>query len=87
MKKIRKATANEIIEFVKEKWNTQKCPMCENNKWEVSESCFGLAGFDKDNLIYGGENCPLMPMIALICNNCGNIIFINPLSVGLLKEK
>lgn len=87
-KKIKKATPEEIIEFVKKKWNDKKCPMCGNDKWDVSKSYFALQGFDDDDvLVFGGQGSPLMPMVTLICSNCGNIIFINPLSMGLLKQE
>lgn len=81
---MKKPTGNEIIEFVKEKWNTQRCPMCGNDKWSVSETIWGIQGFD-GGLIWGGSVA--LPLVAVTCNNCGNTVLISALSTGLLRKE
>lgn len=41
-----------------------------------------LINFDKVDEIKGSE---AMPLIAVVCNNCGHVEFFNPITIGIIK--
>ena len=71
---MKKIDSNEIINFLNSKWQGNTCPMCHNGNWNVS------------NKVFGGPSSAITPVVPVTCSNCGNTIFINVLSTGLLKE-
>lgn len=83
---MRKASGNEIINFLNSKWNGAPCPMCHGREWNVTDKFFELREFNNGDLIIGGSNNAITPVIPVTCKNCGNTVFINALTTGLLKE-
>lgn len=82
-KKMKKPTGQQIIDFLNDKWKSNTCPYCGKQEWNVTESVFELREFNEGNLNVGG---PITPVIPITCQNCGNTVFINALTSGLLKE-
>lgn len=70
------AETQALISFIKEKWKSQKCPYCQEDNWNVSDSVFQLTKYANGNMIIGG---PVLPVIPIICTNCGNTTMINAL--------
>lgn len=67
--------SNKIINHLNEKWQGRPCPMCGKGKWSVNDKIFELREFNEGNLIVGGG--PIIPVIPIICESCGNTILIN----------
>ena len=73
--------AQKLIEYLKEKWQGAACPMCRQSKWMVKEKVFELREFSEGNLLVGGS---VMPILPVICANCGNTILVNAITGGLI---
>ncbi|MBO8131979.1 MAG: hypothetical protein H0Z29_10795 [Candidatus Marinimicrobia bacterium] len=81
-----KNVVERIIQFLNEKWQKRPCPMCGVGNWSVQDRVFELREFRGGSLVVGGT--PIMPIIPVICNNCGNTILINAKTTGfVIKEK
>lgn len=83
---MRKADGNQIIQFLNERWKGAVCPLCGTGNWQVVDKYFELREFNDGNLVLGGPNSSIIPVIPVSCNNCGNTVFINALTTGLLGE-
>jgi len=73
-----------VIKHLSEKWGNQSCPMCGSNDWNVSDTIYELRKYHGGNLIIGGG--PILPIVPIICNNCGNSIFINAIISGAIDR-
>lgn len=76
-----------LIKFIDDKWRNSACPMCGKRAWGVSEKVFELREFNEGNLIIGGPDSAVSPVIPVTCRNCGNTVFINALSTRLLEDQ
>ena len=82
-----KIDTEKLIKFIDSKWHASVCPMCGVRAWGVSEKVFELREFNEGNLVIGGPNSVISPVIPVTCRNCGNTVFINALSTGLLEDQ
>lgn len=85
-KGMEKPTGQDIVKYVNDKWTNPICPMCGSRSWNVTDKIFELREFNDGNIVLGGPNSALLPVIPVTCENCGNTIFINALASGLIKE-
>ncbi len=76
---------DELIKILNEKWKSRPCLMCGDANWIVSNKVFELREFNEGNLIIGGGG-PITPVVTITCGNCGNIVMVNPMAIGLLKK-
>lgn len=81
-----KLEGQEIINYLNKKWHGAQCPLCGSRQWNVTDKVFELREFNNGDLVFGGPNNAITPVIPVTCANCGNIVFINALTAGLLKE-
>lgn len=81
------ASSDKTIEYLQRKWGSAGCPMCGGNEWNVSEKIFELREFSAGKRMVGESNGAILPVVPVICNNCGNTMFINALFIGLLEEE
>lgn len=64
--------ADQVITHLQEKWGEEKaCPYCDANDWQVGK----LIWFDAAD----GSEYPAVPVL---CANCANTTFVNPLAAG-----
>ncbi len=70
------------IAHLQQKWAGRTCPMCLVGNWSVQDSTYQLTEFNEGSLVIGG---PVIPVIPVICNNCGNTILVNAITAGVLK--
>ncbi|ENJ1574036.1 hypothetical protein AB0485_002168 [Vibrio parahaemolyticus] len=73
-------TFDDINNFVREKFQGQKCPLCGSTKQPSSIGINGrvvftnLNGMDPEgNNVYGS-----IPVIPLLCENCGHLTNLSP---------
>jgi hypothetical protein len=59
--------------------------MCGTGNWNVSDSIFELREYNQGNLVVGGG--PIIPIIPITCDNCGNTVFVNAILAGLIEQK
>lgn len=70
----------KLLSEINQKWITKSCPMCGQNNWNVDGNIVSpmrLSG--SGDIQLGGE---MMPLVAVTCMNCGNVVFVNPLVIG-----
>lgn len=55
--------------------------MCHVVNWSVQDSIYQLAQFNQGALVIGGS---VVPVITVVCGNCGNTILVNAITAGVL---
>lgn len=76
----------EIINFLNSRWAGAVCPLCQGREWNITDKIFELREFNNGDLVLGGPNCSIIPIVPVTCGKCGNTIFINAVSTGLMRE-
>jgi len=79
---------SEQINFLKEKisfYLKKNCQFCDHNNWVLSDTLFEIREFTGGNIIID-NNTSVMPLIVIICGNCGNMIFINAVSLKIFNK-
>jgi hypothetical protein len=76
-----KIDSEKTIVFLRDNWKNP-CPMCGVRKWNVLDTVFELHEYNKGSVVIGGT---VMPLITVVCSNCGTTILINALTSGLIK--
>jgi hypothetical protein len=71
----------KAIAYLRQKWGGRVCPMCGVGNWSVNESTFQLTEFNNGSMIIGG---PVVPVVPVICMNCGNTVLVNAITAGLV---
>jgi hypothetical protein len=71
----------KLKKFLNEKWSEPCCTVCGKDTLEFSDTLFKLNEVNPDGPLMGE-----MPVIALVCNNCGNIILFNAIVLGVARE-
>lgn len=76
-----RATVDQsIVNFLNSKWRPPKsCQVCGANTWNVEPQLAELRFLNLGAFVVGG---PVLPLVVLTCNNCGNTIFINAVKAG-----
>lgn len=73
---------DKFLNEINSKWKDKNCPMCSHNNWNINWNMVTptrLSG--KGGIELGGQ---IMPLVALTCMHCGNVVFVNPLVIGAL---
>lgn len=83
---MKKPSGDEIIKFLDVRWRGATCPLCGGRGWNVADKIFELREYNDGELIIGGAGTSIVPVIPVTCDTCGNTVFINALSTGLMKE-
>jgi len=78
-----KFDATKAIEHLQRKWANRPCPMCGIATWSVQDSTYQLIEFTQGALRVGG---PVVPVIPVVCQNCGNTILVNAIVAGVLAS-
>ena len=77
-----KIDVDKFIAYLDQKWGTRPCTMCGQSSWGVNDSVFQLIEFHKGAFIIGGSALPVIPVI---CKNCGNTVFVNAVVAGIVE--
>ncbi|AKH10535.1 hypothetical protein OEA30_005248 [Escherichia coli] len=75
--------SDQIIKYLSEKWGGSKCPLCKKGRWNVSDKIFELREFHEGNVVIGAG--PIVPIIPVTCDNCGNVVLVNAIISGCLS--
>jgi len=74
---LQQAFIEAAISWLGERWGPEKaCPYCGNTGWSV--------GTPFEVSLEGGNS--LSPHFPVMCDNCGNTVFINAILAGLLPD-
>jgi hypothetical protein len=77
--------SEQIIKHLTEKWKGRSCPMCGIGNWNVQEKVFELREYNGGNMVLG-ENLPIVPVIPVTCDNCGNSVMVNAIVAGAVPS-
>jgi hypothetical protein len=64
-------------------WKNKNCQLCNARNWSVSNKAYELRIFTGGGLVIG--NVPIIPLVPVTCENCGNTILINAKMTNLIK--
>ena len=72
-----KLNENKFVDAINTKWANTKCPMCNENNWNLNDHLVAPVYLSESgDFQLRGD---VMPLVAITCLNCGNVLFINPL--------
>lgn len=74
----------KAIAHLQRKWMGKPCPMCGVGNWNVQDSTYQLLEFNQGSMVIGG---PVIPVIPVVCSNCGNTILVNAILAGVVKAE
>lgn len=78
-----KFDGTKLVEHLRTKWHGRSCPMCNAGTWNVQNSTYQLLEFNQGGLVLGG---PVIPVIPIVCSNCGNTLLINAITAGIVAS-
>ena len=67
----------KFLQEINSKWVSKDCPMCHHNNWQVDKNLVTSVRLSESGKIELGGN--VMPLVAVTCMHCGNVIFVNSL--------
>lgn len=59
------------------------CPVCHMNNWIANGNVVAAVPLDQDGRLQIDQRTEIVPMIRLMCNNCGNLQFFDPIVMGV----
>lgn len=79
---------DQFLQFLQEKIQSMTCPLCHQDQWTISENIYELREYRGKNgyLLDGKIPVPIVPLIPMTCDNCGNTILINAILAGVLDK-
>lgn len=74
------AVDQRIVDFLNANWRPPKaCALCGLNAWSIEQNIAELRFLSMGAFVVGG---PVIPLIVVTCNNCGNTVFVNAIKAG-----
>lgn len=81
-----KINEQKVKDYLKSK-NICECPMCHAKEgWSVIDDLIPVPipiDMGNRNFMYSMESFNHLPLIAISCNHCGTVQFLNEVSLGL----
>ena len=74
----------KLLERINAKWKTKTCPMCQKNNWNIGKNLVSTVNLSDDGGVELGGS--VMPLVPIICMNCGNVLFVNPLVIDAVNK-
>lgn len=75
-----KLNEQKFLNEINERWKNKNCPMCGHNHWSIDKGMVSPMKLGEDSAIQLGGM--IMPLVAVTCAHCGNVVFVNPLIIG-----
>ncbi len=72
------------ISQINSKWSNAACPMCGHKTWSASDDIYSPTVIGQNGGLNIGKG--LLPLLPVICTNCGNTIFVNIKVLGCIDE-
>lgn len=61
------------------------CNVCHGKTWILNDTIFELREFLGGTLVLSSKAI-VFPVVAVLCNGCGNTLFFNAIQLGLIKK-
>jgi hypothetical protein len=75
----------KVKKYLNEKWpEPQACSVCKKVDWKFSDKLYALTEYDPEYLSFERYK---LPLIALVCTNCGNTILFYEKYIGVLEGR
>ena len=74
-----KINQEKLNDYLK-KLTPHVCPLCGKGPWVAGNTVFQLIEYNQNSIVIGG---PVLPVIPICCENCGNTYFVNTLIAKL----
>jgi hypothetical protein len=75
----------KVQQWLSENWSgPHECQVCKNSDWIILDNIWELRKFEGGGLVIGGA--PVLPVVALMCNVCGQMLFFNAIAVKALER-
>lgn len=75
----------KVKNYLNEKWpEPQACVVCKKVDWSSSDKLFALKEYGPEHPLLERSE---LPVIALVCNNCGNTMFFSAISLNLINGR
>ncbi|MBQ5873493.1 MAG: hypothetical protein IIW58_05045 [Bacteroidales bacterium] len=86
--KLTAAQKNELIKKLNSYGNkTQPCPICGGKRWNVNDTIVEIREFNNGDMVFGGSDSAIIPMITINCEECGYIRFLSAIKLGIINSK
>jgi hypothetical protein len=59
------------------------CPACRQSRWQAGGHVVELRPFHGGSMVLGG---PVYPMVFLMCQTCGHMVFFNAIITGVMEQ-
>jgi hypothetical protein len=79
-----KPDRTSLLKLLAEKWQNRPCQMCNSGPLSVSNKTFEIREYHGGDMVVGG---PIVPIVPVVCLNCGNTILVNAIVAGIVKSK
>ena len=77
--KLPEAQVKILVQKINSLWKgTKICPICEEEKWNISDMLYEIRQFGAGNEKKG----KVIPAIVVTCKKCGNMTFLNAINLG-----
>lgn len=74
----------KAADWLNKNWQgAKKCPICENNNWDISSNLVEIRQFNKGDLVADGL---VYPLFSVTCKVCGYTLFINAIVAGFIDN-
>jgi ribosomal protein S27AE len=80
---VSKIDNQKVTAHLQNKWGSRACPMCGKGPWNVQDSTYQITEYHEEGFVVGG---PVIPVIPVICGNCGYTILVNAILAGLMER-
>lgn len=74
----------KFCDTMKQKRISSQCPLCHHADFVIKHIKIHTEDFS-ECMTY--DDCEIMPLVAVICKNCGYTAFINPMIIDCLIER
>ena len=65
----------------------QPCSVCGGCQWIINDTIFEVREFNMGDMVIGGANSAVMPMVSISCVNCGHTRFLSAIKLGVINPQ
>jgi len=81
----KKIELDKATAWLDQHWKgAQKCPICTNAKWNVSDELVVVSFYTGRPVVVGGEQ-ELLPFMLVSCDTCGHALLFDAIKAGLVQ--
>lgn len=80
-----KSMNERIIDYINSKWKNLNCPLCSGSQWATTEIIYELRQYHGRDI--KPTETAMIPIIPIMCENCGYTLMVNSIAVGFTKKE